>query len=210
MHATPLVAIRVYGALVFDSSDPLDVDGEDGWRTPSAVNWPSLLAGLVITPSKPLTTYELIVIERLDRGCRVIQQGGRETKLRDADVAGRTTEVRPETRQRALLRRTYELIEERLSDPELSPGRLAAALYISVRSLHNLFESEQTTVADWIRQRRLERCAHDLLDPALAGKPIGTIGARWGITNQAHFSRLFRARYGASPSAFRATMHAQS
>jgi AraC-like DNA-binding protein len=47
--------------------------------------------------------------------------------------------------------------------------------------------------------------ARDLLDPALAGEPIGAIGARWGITNQAHFSRLFRARYEVTPSAYRAT-----
>jgi AraC-like DNA-binding protein len=96
------------------------------------------------------------------------------------------------------------LIEERLGDPELSPRSIAAAQFISVRYLHKLFETQQTSAADWIRQRRLERCARDLVDPALAGAPIGTIGARWGITNQAHLSRLFRARYGVSPSDYRA------
>jgi AraC-like DNA-binding protein len=52
--------------------------------------------------------------------------------------------------------------------------------------------------------RRLERCARDLLDPALAHEPIGEIAARWGITNPAHFSRLFRAQFGLSPSEYRA------
>jgi AraC-like DNA-binding protein len=122
-----------------------------------------------------------------------------------ADRLERTAEISPETRQWALLRRTYALIEQRLADPELCPGELAAAQFISVRSLHKLFETQQTTVAEWVRQRRLERCARDLLDPALAGESIGAIGARWGITSQAHFSRLFRARYGVTPSDYRAT-----
>ena len=120
-----------------------------------------------------------------------------------ADRLDRTTELPVETRQGALLQRTYALIEERLGDPELSPGSIAAAQFISIRYLHKLFETQQTSVADWIRQRRLERCAHDLLDPALVGEPVGAIGARWGITNQAHFSRLFRARYGVPPSDYR-------
>jgi AraC-like DNA-binding protein len=122
-----------------------------------------------------------------------------------ADTLERTAEILPETRQRALLRRTYALIEQRLGDPDLSPAVLAADQFVSVRSLHKLFETQQTTVAEWIRQRRLERCARDLLDPALAGEPIGAIGARWGITNQAHFSRLFRAHYDVTPSAYRAS-----
>ena len=121
-----------------------------------------------------------------------------------ADGLGCARELPLETRRGALLQRTYALIEERLGDPELSPGSIAAAQFISVRYLHKLFETQQTSAADWIRQRRLERCARDLLDPALAGEPIGAIGARWGITNQAHFSRLFRARYGVSPSDYRA------
>jgi AraC-like DNA-binding protein len=115
----------------------------------------------------------------------------------------RTEDVPPDTRQRALLQHIYAFIEARLTDPALSPGSIAAAQFISVRYLHRLFESEQTTVADWIRQRRLERCRRDLADPALRAEPVGAIAARWGLTNPAHFSRLFRAAYGAPPRAYR-------
>ena len=111
--------------------------------------------------------------------------------------------VPAETRQRALLQRIYAFIETRLSDPELSPGNIAAAQFISVRYLHRLFETEQTTVADWVRQRRLERCRRDLADPELRAEPVGAIAARWGLTNPAHFSRLFRAAYGAAPREYR-------
>lgn len=37
---------------------------------------------------------------------------------------------------------------------------MAAAQYISVRYLHKLFEAEETTVAEWIRSRRLFRAAY--------------------------------------------------
>jgi AraC-like DNA-binding protein len=133
--------------------------------------------------------------------------GGAVLDLFMAALAGtvdRTSDLPAETRRRALIQRIHASIEERLGDPELSPGNIAAAHFISVRFLHRLFETQQTTVGEWIRRRRLERCARDLLDPALAGEPIIAIGSRWGITNPAHFSRLFRARFGVSPSEYRA------
>lgn len=116
----------------------------------------------------------------------------------------RQDEIPEDTQRRALLQRIHALIEQRLGDPSLTPRQIAAAHFISVRYLHRLFESQRTTVAEWIRRRRLERCARDLLDPAHAREPIGEIAARWGITNPAHFSRLFRARFGLSPSEYRA------
>jgi AraC-like DNA-binding protein len=108
------------------------------------------------------------------------------------------------TRQRALLMRIQAFVEERLRDPELSPGAIADAHFISVRYLHRLFEQEELTVGGWIRERRLDRCRRDLSDPALAGRPVSAIGAAWGITNPSHFSRLFRAEYGLPPAEYRA------
>jgi AraC-like DNA-binding protein len=116
----------------------------------------------------------------------------------------RMREVPAETRRRALLERIQAFIEERLGDPELSPGTIASAQYVSVRYLHKLFENQQTTVAGWIRRRRLERCAADLRDSTQATEPVGAIAARWGILNPAHFSRLFRAAYGVPPVEYRA------
>lgn len=82
---------------------------------------------------------------------------------------------------------------------------IAAAHHISVRYLHRLFEAEDKTVASWIRGRRLERSRLDLLDPALAGRPVSAIGARWGFTSAIHFSRAFRAVYGLPPGEYRMT-----
>jgi AraC-like DNA-binding protein len=74
---------------------------------------------------------------------------------------------------------------------------------VSLRSLYKLFEGERTSVAGLIRERRLERCRRDLLDPWLAARPVSAIAARWGLPNAAHFSRAFRAAYGVPPVEYR-------
>ena len=118
----------------------------------------------------------------------------------------RRRQVPAESRRRALLLQVHAFIEERLGDPELSPGTVAAAHYISLRYLHRLFETEERTVGDWIRTRRLERCRRDLLEPALRALPVGAIGARWGFGDPAHFSRAFKASYGMPPGEFRSAL----
>jgi AraC-like DNA-binding protein len=113
-------------------------------------------------------------------------------------------DMAPNGRRRELLVRVYAFIEERLGDPDLSPASIAAAHYISLRSLYKLFETEPTTVAGWIRRRRLERCRSALLDPAHRHMPVSTIAADWGFASAAHFSRAFRSAYGLAPAQYRA------
>jgi AraC-like DNA-binding protein len=118
----------------------------------------------------------------------------------------RAQQVPPDSRQRELLLRVLAFIEERLGDPELSPATIAAAHHISLRYLYKLFDIEQTTVASWIRRRRLERCRRDLLDPTLRAEPVHVVGARWGFASAASFSRAFRAAHGLPPAEYR-TLH---
>jgi AraC-like DNA-binding protein len=111
--------------------------------------------------------------------------------------------VTPETHRRALLARIQAFIQQRLGDPELSPGMIAAAHHISLRYLHKLFQEEGTTVAGWIRQRRLEGCRRDLADPALASRPVAAIAARWGYSSASYFGQVFRAAHGMPPQEYR-------
>lgn len=97
----------------------------------------------------------------------------------------------------------HDYIEAHLADPDLDPATIARAHYISVRRLHQIFHDEGTTVSLWIRTRRLERCRRVLEDPVSAGMPVGRVAARWGFTDGAHFSRVFRAAYGSTPSQVR-------
>jgi AraC-like DNA-binding protein len=90
-------------------------------------------------------------------------------------------------------------IERHLADPDLSLARIAAAHHVSVRTLQRLFQARGMPVTHWIRERRLERCRRDLLDPRLATRPIHAIAANWQFLSHAHFTRLFRATYGLTP-----------
>jgi AraC-like DNA-binding protein len=108
-----------------------------------------------------------------------------------------------EHRTRALIRRVRAHIEEHLGDPELTPRTVAAAHHISVSYLHRLFRGDGTTVAAWIRQRRLEAARRDLADPTQWAVPVHGIAARWGFTHHASFTRAFHAAYGRSPREYR-------
>ncbi|GAA5026595.1 helix-turn-helix domain-containing protein [Microbacterium fluvii] len=103
-----------------------------------------------------------------------------------------------------LMRRILDHIDEHLGDPELSPGQLAAAHFISVRHLHALFSEQGTTVSTVIRTRRLERCYDELVNPQHAHRSITAIALSNGFVEPAHFSRTFRAHFGVPPSAVRA------
>jgi AraC-like DNA-binding protein len=96
-------------------------------------------------------------------------------------------------------------IDERLADPDLSPETIAAAHDISVRCLHQLFDSQEQSVAGWISRRRLEACRRDLLNSALDSYPVSAVGIRWGLKDAGHFSRVFRKAYGVAPKEYRLT-----
>lgn len=106
---------------------------------------------------------------------------------------------------RILSMKIRRFIDENLGDPGLSPTKIAAAHFISVRHLQKLFEEEGGSVSTWMRSRRLERCRRDLADPGLQHHTIASIGARWGLLDPAHFSRLFKAAYASTPREYRLT-----
>ncbi len=117
-----------------------------------------------------------------------------------ADQAG---SLPAESREQTLQLRIHAFIEHHLGDADLAPAAVAAAHYISVRYLYRLFEVQRTTVAAWIRHRRLECCRADLADPALDSAPVSAVAARWGLPDSAHFNRLFKRTYGLPPAEYR-------
>ncbi|MGH9043253.1 MAG: helix-turn-helix domain-containing protein [Acidimicrobiales bacterium] len=108
-----------------------------------------------------------------------------------------------------LLLATKAFIAANLGDPNLTPNRVAQGVSISTGYLHKLFRLEGTSVSRYIRERRLERCRHDLSDPADRFVPVSAVGARWGLVDPAHFSRLFKAAYGLAPREFRLSCQGQ-
>ncbi|KRV50713.1 hypothetical protein AQ490_13880 [Wenjunlia vitaminophila] len=116
---------------------------------------------------------------------------------------GREDDVPADSRQRALYVRITSFVQQHLGNPDLTPGDIAAAHHISVRSLHRLFQQHGVSVCSWMRGQRLGRCRRDLADPLKRHIPIRTIAARWGFVRPADFTRAFSALYGTSPSEYR-------
>jgi AraC-like DNA-binding protein len=103
----------------------------------------------------------------------------------------------------ALLYRLKNTILTQLSDPELSMSGVAAAIGISPRYASDLMADEQISFRSYVQTQRLERCKRDLSDPAHAARHVGDIAFAWGFNDLAHFSRIFKQRFGASPREWR-------
>src|SRR5699024_11450590 len=71
-----------------------------------------------------------------------------------------------------------DFIDAHLSDPQLSPSTIAAAHFISVRTLHQVFEGSGETVAGELRRRRVDRCRADRADTGQRQTPVAAIGTR--------------------------------
>jgi AraC-like DNA-binding protein len=114
-------------------------------------------------------------------------------------VTGRGTSV---SVSRLLAAKTH--IAEHLQDPGLCPDSVARAVGVTPRHLNRAFAAEGTTVAQYVQGRRLDSARVDLAAASMAGHRIADIACRWGFASQAHFTRLFRARFGCTPSDVRA------
>ena len=99
-------------------------------------------------------------------------------------------------------RRAETVILKHLSNPDLSPEVVADAVGISKRYLHELFAEVNCTVSQFVREQRL-RAARDVLQMPNPG-PMSDVAYRFGFSDQAQFSRLFKAMFGQTPSGFRA------
>lgn len=113
----------------------------------------------------------------------------------------------PRLRQ-VLLEQVQRHIETRLTDPSLGVSSLARAFSMTERNVHKLFEATGVTVCTYIRTRRLAMCRRDLEGTTLAQRHIGEIASHWGFADASHFSKVFRAAYGISPTEFRAQVRA--
>lgn len=98
--------------------------------------------------------------------------------------------------------RVVAYIEARLQN-ELSPEHIARDVGVSVRSLYRLFEERERSLAGFIRELRLKRCAEQLRASSHRDENLTCIAHRWGFKDSAHFSRSFRAMFGMSPREYR-------
>jgi AraC-like DNA-binding protein len=91
----------------------------------------------------------------------------------------------------------------RLTRRDLSIETVARRHGISPRYIRALFDSDQTTFTDFVRNERLARAYRCLVDPRFASHMISTIAFEAGFGDLSYFNHVFRRRYGATPSDIR-------
>ena len=94
-------------------------------------------------------------------------------------------------------------VDAMLGDADLDVAALAAALRVSPRQVHRLFERQGHSYSSYLLGQRLARAHEDLRRPVLADIGVAQIGYRAGFNSASHFGRSFKRRYGLSPLAHR-------
>jgi len=94
-------------------------------------------------------------------------------------------------------------IENQLRDNSLSLTTIAAHFKASARSLHMLFSNGPETLSRYILRRRLEESARALTSPVHQARTISDLAFDHGFSSSAHFCKVFRAHFGATPTDYR-------
>jgi AraC-like DNA-binding protein len=111
-----------------------------------------------------------------------------------------------EPAESVIVARVVDFIERNLNNPRLDPAMIARHHRISLRYLYRLFGATGTTVAAFVRERRLMRSRVLLLADASSKKTIGDIALSAGFKDPTTFGRAFREAFGQTPRDYRQTV----
>ena len=95
-------------------------------------------------------------------------------------------------------------VDQHLADPTLAPASAAAALGISARQLHRLFEPNNISFARYVSRERLLRCRDAIAGATGTGRSVVDIAFGWGFNSMATFYRAFVSEFGSPPAMLRA------
>jgi len=130
------------------------------------------------------------------RPCRIVNEGPHDhlVAILPCESPSSAEQVRRQVRA---------YIDLHLRDPELAIDDIAAALGLSKRYLHMCFAAEGVSIADYLWQARLDQSRRELERDAGSGRTVTDVAFACGFNSSSHFSRLFKARFGRSPSRLR-------
>jgi AraC-like DNA-binding protein len=103
----------------------------------------------------------------------------------------------------ARLGAALDCIADHFDDPDFSVGQVARMQGISPRYLQRLIETTGISFTARVNELRLQRAFAVLTESG--GRPIIDIALQAGFSDISHFNRLFRARFGDTPSGIRQT-----
>lgn len=98
------------------------------------------------------------------------------------------------------LERVKQFIWSEYTDPELSPGKAAGKLGLSIRDLHLVFSDDRDTFMSYLMKTRLHFARGALKRQAVS---ITEVAYSNGFNSSAQFSRAFRRSTGMSPREYR-------
>lgn len=106
--------------------------------------------------------------------------------------------------EQSLIIQIKAYINANLTDPKLDRTMVASRMGgISIRRLSEIFSHDNNSVAAYIRKKRLDNIAREMLDYRFSQQRISQIAFRWGFENSQHFSKTFRNQYDISPREYR-------
>lgn len=90
-------------------------------------------------------------------------------------------------------------------DPDLTVGSLAARVGVPEYVLRRLIHQHlgHRNFAGFVNEYRLQEVRDRLQDPSLARRPVLTLALEAGFGSVGPFNRLFKERFGITPTAFR-------
>lgn len=100
-------------------------------------------------------------------------------------------------------------IERNFRDPCLSAAATARAFSISERYVHKVFAARGIAFSERVNEMRLEECARALAEPRAAKRFVANVAQDAGFSDVSHFNRLFKAKFGETPTAYRVRLRGQ-
>lgn len=192
--------------------------GTDGWSVKIPLEELALphatirnaCIGIAASPVHPVFAHHLLSLARqaprLEGGPSSALLGTATVALARALICSAAEDSRrtDEAMADSLLVRVQAYVQAHLTDPGLTPERIAAAHHISLRQLYRSCAAADLRLEQWIIGLRLEGARQELARPKSRSRTIAAVARRWCFANPSHFTQRFREAYGMTPREWRA------
>lgn len=100
--------------------------------------------------------------------------------------------------------RIQQTIVAQCRDTNFNLNECARQLALSARAVQRSLATDYTTFSETLRAARFACAIRALENPLMAEMPVNSIALDSGFRDSAHFSRVFKVRYGITPGEWRA------
>jgi AraC-like DNA-binding protein len=178
----------------------------------SLVAQPEDLAGQLLPPGPALRLLDgyLKSLLSLEEGpaAELAHLVGQHLADLVAAVLGSTADAKELIEKRGLkaarLQGILSEIEQHYCDPRFDLGLAARRVGVSRRYVQTLLEETGMSFVEHVTERRLQRAYTMLAAPHFAGLRVIDIALAVGFNEISHFNRMFRRRFGETPTSVRA------